>query len=522
MKEHVYLGPPGAKLAKRWRWLIRVIALTAVALVFAASGQPAQADPFEESGWPYRMVWDAPLRLQVVDAETGGPLPGALVETPYERRQADALGRVSLLQGYGMPLRVSSPGYQPVVRQVSPMLQVVRLSSARPRVHVVDAETGLPVVGATVVVGETWSLTDERGIAFLPASPRPPVLVKKAAYRRSVLETFSEVALVRLNPIEVRGFYLAFRFLNEPPSVLEAYLDRAAQVGLNAVVVDAKSDLGDLAWESQHPDARINGVNGRAAIPLDVFLQMARERGFYTIARVVVFKDNPLAEAQPERALRRADGSIWRNIQGVGWADPRLPENWDYNIALIRELAFMGFDEINLDYIRFPSDGNVKTIDWGEELTAEKRKETLSRFLQAAYAAIRPTPALLSGDVFGLTPVVYHSDMNIGQFIETMAPYMDILCPMTYPATYIPGNMGLEDPLRQPYETVYLANRAAVQRSVAPVRPWLQAYSWDGVLYDADEFHAQIRAAREAGAIGWTFWNARGEYELLFNALAEQ
>lgn len=481
---------------------------------------PAQADPPVLDGWQRWMAWDAPLRLRVVDAETGTPLLAAVVETPYERRETDALGHVTLLKGYGVPVRVSAPGYDQAFLFASPAQVVVRLSSSQPRVHVRDATTGLPVAGATVVAGSRWTLTDERGIAFLSPGVRTPVVVKKATYRRAVVKAFSDAVAVKLEPIQVRGFYLAFGFLNRSPEVVEAYLDQAAEAGLNAVVIDAKGDRGYLAWESQHPDARVNGVNARSRISAAEFLQMAHRRGFYVIARVVVFKDNPLAEAQPERAVRRGDGSIWRDREGLGWADPRRPENWDYNITLARELAEMGFDEVNLDYIRFPSDGNLKAIEWGEALTVEDRKQTISTFLQAVQAELRPTPALLSGDVFGLTPVVYHSDMNIGQFVETMAPYLDLFCPMTYPATYIPGNMGLKDPLRQPYETVYLAVSEATRRSVAPVRLWLQAYSWAGVVYDFEEIDAQIRAAEDAGAVGWIFWNAGGSYDTLFEALA--
>ncbi len=490
-------------------------------VLVVALGTPALANPPEYELWR-QAVWHRAWRAHVVDADTGAPLPGAVVETPYGARRADARGSVSLLGVYGVPVRASAPGYEPADVPLEADGQVIRLRSSRPRVHVVDARTGTPVAGAVVAWEGQWAVTDERGVAFLPARPLGPLTVKRAAYRRAVASTPGRATLVRLEPIHVRGFYLAFGFLNRPRAVVEEYLDRAAQAGLNAVVIDAKGDRGYLAWESAHPDARLNGVNGRAAISAAEFLEMARRRGFYVIARLVVFKDNPLAEAQPHRAVRRADGTIWRDREGLGWADPRLPENWEYNIALARELAEMGFDEVNLDYIRFPSDGNLRAIAWGEELTAEARTETISRFLQAAQQALRPTPALMSGDVFGLTPAVYHSDMNIGQTVETMAPYMDIFCPMSYPATYIPGNMGLTDPVRQPYETVYRATAEAVRRSASPVRPWLQAYSWAGVVYDADELYAQIRAAEEAGAIGWLFWNAGGSYDLLFEALGAQ
>jgi len=132
MKEHAYPCRWRIKLLEWWYPLTRTVVLVLVILIAALGGRLALADSPKQNNWPYRMVWDAPLRLRVVDAETGGPLPGALVETPYERRQTDALGRVSLLKGDGMLLHISAPGYQPVVRTVSPALKVVRLSSVRP------------------------------------------------------------------------------------------------------------------------------------------------------------------------------------------------------------------------------------------------------------------------------------------------------------------------------------------------------------------------------------------------------
>ncbi|MDQ7030925.1 MAG: hypothetical protein Q9O62_14710, partial [Ardenticatenia bacterium] len=176
-------------------------------------------------------VWSRAWRLHVVDADTGAPLPGAVVETPYGTRRADVQGVVSVLGVYGARVRASTPGYELAEIALRADSQAIRLRSLRPRVHVVDARTGMPVAGAVVVWNGQWARTDDRGVVFLPAVPQGPLTVKRAAYWRAVVSSPETATLVRLEPIRVRGLYLAFVILNRPRTVIEAYLDRAARLG---------------------------------------------------------------------------------------------------------------------------------------------------------------------------------------------------------------------------------------------------------------------------------------------------
>lgn len=456
------------------------------------------------------------VRLRIVDAETEHPVATATVYTGSGVRRAADDGEV-VLRGTAYPVLIVAPHYLPTTTRPSAQ-DVVRLQPAGPRLYVEDAVDGTPLAGATVVVNGGWVRTDTNGYAPVPTSVRTPIVVKHGGHRTITLDELPADGRIRLEPFHARGLYLSFNWLDRGRDRVIEVLDQARAAGLNTVVIDAKGDRGFLAFESGHPDAARNEVNGIGEMPLEEFLELARERDFYVIARVVVFKDNPLAFAQPERAVRRADGSVWIDGEELGWANPLLPANWDYNATLARELAEMGFDEINLDYIRFPTDGDIEAIEWERELTPEIRIRTINTFLRRMEAAVRPTPALLSGDVFGLVPVT-NVDMGIGQIVEEMAPHLDVFCPMTYPATYWPGNMDVADPLRQPYETVHRATRGAVRRSVAPVRPWLQGYSWAGVDYGPAMLDAQVRGAEDAGAVGWIFWHASGQYQPLFTYL---
>ena len=130
----------------------------------------------------------------------------------------------------------------------------------------------------------------------------------------------------------------------------------------------------------------------------------------------------------------------------------------------------------------------------------------------AAKAAIDPTPAFFSADLFGYAlSVIPEHDMRIGQRLMDLAPHVDYVCPMVYPSTFIPGNLGLASPPDEPYQVVAISMRYGLSRTDTLMRPWLQHY-W----YDRYEIAEQRRAAEEATDVGWCYWNARGEYDELF------
>jgi hypothetical protein len=307
------------------------------------------------------------------------------------------------------------------------------------------------------------------------------------------------------------------------PGKVRGLLDliEGTDTDLNSLVVDVKGDRGYLAYDSQIPLAVELGVSrGREDwLPLDELLAEAQARGIYTIARMVVFKDNPLALGRPEWAVGRADGTVWTDGEGLGWGNPFREEVWDYNIAIAQELAALGFDEVQFDYLRFPSDGDIGAIAYAEENTLETRSAAIREFTRRVTEALRPYGVFTSADVFGLTVWVDpESDMSIGQRVIDVAPLVDYVCPMVYPSTFRSGNLGYADPSAHPYDVIYRSQLAAEAR-VPPatrVRPWLQAY-W----YTLDEMLIQKQAATDAGASGWTFWNAGGVYDAALFAVDE-
>ena len=315
---------------------------------------------------------------------------------------------------------------------------------------------------------------------------------------------------VRLAPQDVRALYIPMGLLAAPARfwALITLVERSPV--LNGVVIDVKGDYGLLAWESQVPLSQEMGNHFPSAIDLKTTVAELRRRGIYVIARYVVFKDDPLATYKPEWAVRRGDGSVWKDGEGLGWANPFREEVWDYNLALLEEVAQLGFDEIQLDYIRFPSDGDLRAIVYEEENTRATRTAAIREFMRRFAERMNRYPVRTSADVFGLTLwVVPGEDMNIGQRVEDIAPFVDVLSPMIYPSTFIPGNLGYTAPDERPYEVIYRSVLQARQR-VPPhvqVRPWLQAY-W----YTLPDMQIQRLAAEDAVSDGWMFWNAGGIY----------
>lgn len=317
----------------------------------------------------------------------------------------------------------------------------------------------------------------------------------------------------------VKGFYISYAALGNS-GFLDHVQDLLADTELNAAVMDFKGDRGLLTFPSQAPLARAIGAD-QAAITQDphAFMRPFKARNVRTIARIVVFKDDVLTDAHPEWAVIDAStGGVWHDHEGQGWADPGRSEVWDYNVALAIEAAQMGFDEVQFDYVRFPTDGNVGSAIFSVANTAESRVAAITGLLGRAKAALQAYGVALSVDLFGYTPWVA-GDMGIGQQIEALAPYVDVIAPMIYPSTFDAGLPGeaqkYRDAIAYPYDIVYKSTQRAVSRARAvnpaiEVRPWLQDfqdYTFDQRTYTPQEIRQQIDAAREAGARGWMLWD---------------
>jgi hypothetical protein len=293
------------------------------------------------------------------------------------------------------------------------------------------------------------------------------------------------------------------------PGKLGEYLDFQRD-GLTALELDVKDERGQVAFMPQAVSlARAVGAARDFYAPRTA-ARLAHERGIYLIGRVVVFEDPALALGRPDLAIRRADGSVWRDGAGLQWVNPYDRRVWKYNVDVAAVAARAGFDEILFDYVRFPSDGDVESAIYARRGTLA-RSDAVPSFLRYAASRLEPLGARVSAAVFGLSAA---RDLGIGQMPRRMAPFLHAVYPMTYPSLFGPGEMGLSDPSATPGATVSIALgkfQRAVRGTDALIVPWVQDFSFTR-SYGIGEVRAQIDAARLAGAKGYMLWNAEGVY----------
>ena len=235
---------------------------------------------------------------------------------------------------------------------------------------------------------------------------------------------------------------------------------------------------------------------------------LAHDRGIWVVARIVSFKDPIVANANPSIAIRSAKGGVWKDGGGVPWLNQYSPGAWKYLINLARAAAASGVDEVQFDYVRFPSEGSLSDMRFPKKVK-EPMDATIPRFLAAARKALKPYDVKLGVDVFGLAA---DHDLGIGQNIARIGKHVDVISPMLYPNHYTAGELGINDPNADPSSTVALSMGTFRSQLIASpkvkLRPWLQDFGG----YTLTEVNAQTTAAKRQGAVGWMLWNAGMDY----------
>jgi hypothetical protein len=319
-------------------------------------------------------------------------------------------------------------------------------------------------------------------------------------------------------PQEVKGIYITA--YSAGTNRLDELIDFIKQQGFNTAVVDVKGPKGEPAFALKNKSLLKYNI-GRPLYSVEEVIKKLHKAKIYAIARVFVFQDPFLVEREPQFALHKKSGGMWADYKGVRWLDPTHFGVWKYNADMMREVYDRGFDEVQFDYIRFPSDGNLETIKYSgwdgktaKEVEIEKFFIYLSRVASGAKIPI-------SADLFGLVCCMENYDLGIGQVLERALPYFGFISPMMYPSHYSNGFQGFKNPASYPYEvvkysmdkanekTARLAASSTVQ--LAKLRPWIQDFDI-GDNYDAAKVNAQIRATEETGADGFLIWNARNVY----------
>lgn len=373
---------------------------------------------------------------------------------------------------------------------------------------------------ATAVAGAAWF-----GVGFLGV----PEIVKPTMYVSDTIQTEKEereevfVATHLATPENVKAVYMT-SWVAGTDNTRKRLVQLIEDTELNSVVVDIKDYTGMISIPTD--DAYISELDSvEIRIPdIREFIGQLHEKGIYVIGRVVVFQDPYFASKKPHLAVAKESdhSSTWKDYKGLSYVDPGASEMWSYVVAISNSAYATGFDEINFDYIRFPSDGNMRDIYYplSEERVLSNpdggKSEVIKEFFIYLDKHLGESDLKLSADLFGMT-TTNTDDLNIGQILEYADPYFDFIAPMVYPSHYPPGFNGHTDPAAVPYEIVKFSLDSARERLIAAtssptkVRPWLQDFDL-GAEYTIQMVRAQIEATYDAGMNSWMLWNAANIY----------
>lgn len=294
--------------------------------------------------------------------------------------------------------------------------------------------------------------------------------------------------------------------------------------GYNAVVLDIKDEAGHLSYNSSVQTAIDVKASRNMIRDINAVLQDFHDNGIYVIGRIVTFKDPTYAKVKTEFAYKKSDGTCWTDYAGNYWPNPYNTSSWEYPIALAKEAAELGFDEIQFDYIRFPSsEGRTSAIVYGFDSATSSKSDTINKFLTKVMDEMADYKIKISADVFGITTKRNGDFENIGQDFKQIANIVDVICPMVYPSHYGYGEYNVSRPDLNPYAIIHGSISDAQKRisgdsGTAEIRPYLQDFtaSWLGKgnyqSYGTKAVQDQIQACYDLGIESFTLWDPNNKY----------
>lgn len=313
----------------------------------------------------------------------------------------------------------------------------------------------------------------------------------------------------------------------------------AKQNNLNSLVIDMKDDYGLLRYKSTDEKVLSTARSSAYALDLDYFVGECKKSDIYLIARIVVFKDRHLAK-QNEGSFAVWDKKTSRAWQGIKryenledadgakrtralyydefWVDPYCPYVWKYNVDIARELIKRGFDEIQFDYIRFPTDGlNLANASFRYKSEGMDKEAALMSFLNYARKNI---DAPIGVDIYGANGW-YRSGTRTGQDVEMLSNFVDVICPMFYPSHFENSFLNYKPYALRPKRIYYFGTfrNTIIARNRVIVRPWVQAFylnvKYDRQYYDKAYVKGEVEGVNESVKRGYMYWNNVGNYEMI-------
>ena len=477
--------------------------------------------------------WEVALRPNVlqgrlVDAETSAGIAAATVVliAPDNTEQAtatDAEGRYLFKSVPGdATVRFSSADYGIAEDPVGERTEINLTMRPTFVSGIVTEATGAPIAGARVAAanGSAESVTGADGTFRLTGGTEvAEVLISAPGYAEQTLTVdSSRKVAAALDPEMIKAVYANLGVLTDPER-WNRLIEIADTTEINAIVIDVKQDT--IYYDTQVPFYRdIDGMITPIFDPKELLAELDAH-GIYSIARMVVFKDPVVAAGRPDLAVRdEVTGGLWLDMNETPWVNAFNQELWEANADLGAELGQLGFDEVQYDYIRFPSDGDLRTADFGNDYSEESRRAAITGAVAFGSERVRAAGAAFSIDLFPIIALL-GDDQGIGQTLQDLTPLADYVSLMIYPSHYEEGNIPVDGhPNDFPAETVtYTLEQSQqwVPGTMKKMRPWLQDFTYplEGYSeYGPAEVRAQIDAAGAQGVSGWLLWNAAGEFQV--------
>ncbi len=363
-------------------------------------------------------------------------------------------------------------------------------------------------------------------------------------------------------PSAVKGIYMTQCAVGTPSfrTSLVSLLDHTE---LNTIIIDIKDYTGYLAFPTEHPLLKDAVSTKCGADDMKEFIKTLHDKGVYVIGRITVFQDPRYTKLYPQESVQSISrpGEPWKDNKGLSFVSVASHQYWDFVVALSKESYDIGFDELNYDYIRWPSDGPMKDVKY----PGTNRAEEVEKFWKHLYEQVHPIGVVMSADLFGYVTVLT-DDLGIGQVLERALPYFDYIMPMVYPSHYNNGFAGIKNVNSDPYKVVHVSMVEAVRRTLAAtttvpalthtpimetvtipahdgvattteqrfsglyskqsypaskMRPWLQDFNYP-VPYTPEMVAAQIKATTDAGLNSYLFWDPANRYNSLRPNLAAE
>ncbi|MCD6528629.1 hypothetical protein J7K44_03295 [bacterium] len=303
-------------------------------------------------------------------------------------------------------------------------------------------------------------------------------------------------------PEAIKGIFITiWSMLNDKK--MKSLINLVEKTELNALVIDVKDNNGNLIFD---------WVKN-----IDSFIEKLHRKNIYLIGRISVFKDSELALKKPSIALKKRNGKFWEDNVGGKWVDPAAWQAWSYNLQIAKKAIKIGFDEINFDYVRFPSEGNLKEIVYPVWNKKVPKSSIIRKFFRYVSRNLKSLGKPISIDFFAYA-ILSPSDLGIGQRFIDCVNYFDYLCPMVYPSHYSKNNFGFVNPAQHPYEVVYQTlirakKILAENKTLVKIRPWLQSFNLKA-KYTPYMIKLEKKAVYDALGVnnGWLLWNPKNVY----------